>query len=204
MAEKIFLLKWAFTAEAATGGTGGILFCDADICFFAPLPAIPSTAKVALSHHDIRATDEALYGRYNGGFVWLGSPRYADAWLAACDAGQRFFEQSALEDVATAAAAAGPAALYEFPRTQNFGWWRLWQGERHYEELQKEWTMNRRKDPAASGILVGGEPLGSVHTHFSEQKDAATLKYNAWVLAWLERLAPSHVPARRLLAHLKR
>ena len=204
MAEKIFLLKWAFTQEGAAAAAAGVLFCDADICFFAPLPVIPAGAVVALSHHEIRAVDEALYGRYNGGFAWLSDPRYADAWLAACDAGQRFFEQSALEDVGRAAAAEGPQALYEFPRTQNFGWWRLWQGERHYEELQKEWTMNRRKDPAASGILVGGEPLGSVHTHFSEKKDAATVKYNAWVLAWLERLAPSHVPARRLLAHLKR
>lgn len=206
MAEKIHLMKWALKAEeeATAAAAGGVLFCDADICFFAPLPAIPLSADIALSHHEIRAVDEALYGRYNGGFFWMGSPKHADIWLTACDAGQRFFEQSALEDVAAATRATREDTLYEFPRSQNFGWWRLWQGETSHEELQKEWTMNRRKNPAASGILIRGEPLGSVHTHFSETKDAATVKYNVWVLAWLERLAPSHFPARRLLGQLKR
>jgi hypothetical protein len=216
MAEKISLLKWAFAEEgereAEQGAmmveaSYGVLFCDADICFFAPLPSIPVGARVALSPHDIRAADEARYGRYNGGFVWLSHSRYADAWLAACDAGQRFYEQSALEDVAAAAAAASPPtakALYEFPRTQNYGWWRMWQGEKPPATLQAEWSMNRRKQPEAAGILVAGEPLGSVHTHFAEQRDAATLEFNRWLLGWLKRLEGGHEPARRLSGHLTR
>lgn len=218
MAEKISLLKWAFAEEGereadlgvmVTDANPGILFCDADICFFAPLPSIPVGARVALSPHDIRAADEARYGRYNGGFVWLSHSRYADMWLAACDAGQRFYEQSALEDVAAAAATAAVENKYYrpvhiFPRTQNYGWWRMWQGEKPPAALQAEWAMNRRKQPEAAGILVAGEPLGSVHTHFAEQRDAATVEFNRWVLGWLKRLEGGHEPARRLLGHLSR
>jgi hypothetical protein len=201
MAEKISLMKWAFAeeGEAAADASYGVLFCDADICFFAPLPSIPPRTHVALSPHDIRKADEARYGRYNGGFLWLSHSRYADTWLAACDAGQRFFEQSALEDVAAAAVATDPAALYEFPRTQNFGWWRLWQGERPAAALMTEWSMNRRTAPTSSGIMVAGEPLGSVHTHFHEQRDTATVEFNRWVPSWLQKLQGAHEPARRLL-----
>ena len=211
MAEKISLLKWAFAEEGeaaadlgvmVTDANPGILFCDADICFFAPLPSIPAGAHVALSPHDIRATDEARYGRYNGGFAWLSHSRYADAWLAACDAGQRFYEQSALEDVAAMARAAGPTALYEFPRTQNYGWWRLWQGEKSSDMLLQEWSMNRRVQPASSGIVVAGEPLGSVHTHFAETRDMATIKFNDVVKSWLRKLERGHEPARKLLHFL--
>jgi hypothetical protein len=204
MAEKISLLKWALLEEGQA--CPGVLFCDADICFFGPLPQIPVLAHVGLSPHGIRAADEARYGRYNGGFVWLTHSRYADAWDAACLAGQRFYEQSALEDVVAAVAAATPAtgqgALYVFPRTQNFGWWRMWQGERPPAALQAEWSMNRRKQPESAGILVEGEPLGSVHTHFEEQRDAATVAFNNWVLGWLKRLEGGHAPARRLLGAL--
>lgn len=199
MAEKISLLRWAFAEEGETAATPGILFCDADICFLAPLPTIPVGTKVALSHHEIRAADEARYGRYNGGFAWFSSPSHVDTWLTACLAGQRFYEQSALEDVARAAAREGPQALYEFPRTQNFGWWRLFQGERPVAMLLTEWSMNRRINPSSSGIMVAGAPLGSIHTHFKETRDPTTMEFNRWVLSWLQKLERSHEPARRLL-----
>jgi hypothetical protein len=200
MAEKIALMEWVFAAEATATG---ILFCDADICFFGPLPQIPCSAVVGLSHHMIRPFDEAKYGRYNGGFLWMRDREYLDTWRTACK-GSRFYEQSALEDVATAVrnSAGGPAALYEFPKSQNYGWWRLWQSEAGEEEAKREWTMNRHKAPNSSGIFVKGEPLGSVHTHFFDKKDRATVLFNHWVIQWLMRLSGSHPPARRLLKWL--
>jgi len=198
MAEKINLMNWAF---AAGGTADGVLFCDADICFLGPLPSIPEGTLAALSPHSIRPADEARFGKYNGGFVWLSSRAMTDTWIEAC-ATARYFEQSALEDVAAAAAAAG--GLYEFPVTQNYGWWRLWQGVKPAKELQNLWTMNRLKSPEHAGILVDGEPLGSVHTHFYERSDAATVAYNKWIVQWLEKLAPRHTPAKRLLSVLQR
>lgn len=198
MAEKITLLEWAFATEGEAAQSRGIFFCDADICFFAPLPKLDRVKLLALSPHEIRPQDEARFGRYNGGFLWMSDPALARAWRQACY-GARFFEQSALEDVARMIQNADPATFYEFPRTNNYGWWRLWQGVKSPQEIQYEWTMNRFTDPRASGILIQGQPLGSVHTHFFGGQDKAVAMYNEWVLQWLRRLAAGHPPAKRLL-----
>lgn len=195
MTEKINLLRWALK-EAGSG----VLFCDADICFMASLPAIPIEACVALSPHGILERDEQRFGKYNGGFAWFSAVKYADLWWDAC-ATARYYEQSALEDVAKIVIdTEGPDALYEFPKTHNYGWWRLWQGVKSPSELLKQWAMNRTKDSESSGLCVDGSPVGSVHTHFFETTDAATKQFNAMILAWLNVLSKDHTPARRLLA----
>lgn len=200
MAEKINLLEWAFHAEP--DNKTGILFCDADICFLGALPSIPFEATLALSPHGIRPYDESRFGRYNGGYLWLSCPSHLAVWRKACH-GSRFYEQSALEDVAMAAIGKGEDTFYEFPKTENFGWWRLWQRTEGREKAMSEWGMNRRIAPKGSGILVDGHPLGSVHTHFWETRDRATIDYNMWVKAWLQKLASAgHQPARRLLQWL--
>lgn len=188
MAEKINLLRWALSA-----GGGGVLFCDADICFLGSLPEIPSGKTLALSPHAIRERDVARFGYYNGGFLWVSSAAHLDVWWSACTTA-RFYEQSALEDVA----AAGAGELYEFPVTQNYGWWRLLQGSESGETLMQKWSMNRGKGGA--GILVSGTLLGSVHTHFGETKDPATHMFNDFVMGWLKRLSSGHKPANRILA----
>jgi hypothetical protein len=200
MAEKINLLEWAAAEEkAGSGNGGGIFFCDADICFFGPLPQVPSGVTLALSPHYIRPYDESRYGRYNGGYLWLSDPGHLAVWRKTCH-GSRFYEQSALEDVGQAARLDG--AFYEFPITENYGWWRLWQSAEGPDVAAAQWSIGRNKAPGAAGILIGGAPLGSVHTHFCEKRDRATVEYNTWVKSWLEKLAASHVPARRLLQWL--
>ena len=194
MTEKITLLRWALKESPH-----GVLFCDADICFMAPLPTIPVGACVGLSPHGIIERDEQRFGTYNGGFVWFSAVKYTDIWWDAC-ATARYYEQSALEDVAKAAASEGPDALYEFPKTQNYGWWRLSQGVKSSSELLKEWTINRNKLSEASGVCVEGIPLGSVHTHFFERTDIATRQFNSMILGWLKLLSRAHTPARKLLA----
>lgn len=187
MTEKINLLRWALSEEKG----GGVLFCDADICFLGPLPEIPQGRTLALSPHAIRPRDTARFGHYNGGFLWLSSEKHLDDWWSAC-ATARFYEQSALEDVGKAA---GTEALYEFPVTQNYGWWRLLQGTETADALQKKWSIQPGK-----GILVSGVLLGSVHTHFAETLDAATALFNELVIGWLKRLVYTHPPANRILA----
>ena len=196
MTEKINLLRWALQDIS-----GGVLFCDADICFTGPLPAIPATATVALSPHMILERDEQRFGRYNGGFAWFSSMSYVDIWWNAC-ATARYYEQSALEDVAAHVLEKdGKQALYEFPKTHNYGWWRLWQGKRSSQELLKEWSIHRGKSSESSGLCVEGIPLGSIHTHF-QTGDTATRQFNAMVLTQLKILAHSHMPARKLFTLL--
>jgi hypothetical protein len=203
MAEKITLLRWAFEREGTAGAAAaaGILFCDADICFMDQLPKIPAGKRIALCPHYIRPLDEARYGHYNGGFFWLSSSESVDAWERACLRGQRFYEQSALEDLSITVK---PEELHTFSRNHNYGWWRLFQSPAGTEETQKEWSMNRVKAAASAGLLVGGEPVGSVHTHFMERKDRATMEFNQFILQRLHRLAGTHEPARRLFGFLMR
>jgi len=194
MAEKINLLRWAL------GSCEGVLFCDADICFMGPLPAIPEGTAVALSPHMIAERDEKRYGKYNGGFLWVSKGLYADIWWNAC-ATARYYEQSALEDVASYVLDhqhEGAGTLYEFPKTVNYGWWRLWQGKKSPSELLKEWAMNRLKGKETSGICIEGVPLNSIHTHFRTE-DMATKQFNTMVLGWLKILAQHHTLARKLL-----
>jgi hypothetical protein len=197
MTEKINLLRWALQDSGKP-----VLFCDADICFTGPLPTIPSGTKVGLSPHMIVDRDEKRFGKYNGGYAWFSGLEYTDVWWEACSIA-RYYEQSALEDVAKyAVETGGPGALYEFPKTNNYGWWRLTQGQKSSSELLKEWGMNRNKAKDASGICVDGVPLGSVHTHFYEAMDIPTKQFNAMILGWLKMLSQAHGPARKLLAVL--
>lgn len=205
MAEKLNLLDWVFATEPRLAAEVGVLFCDADICFCAPLPLVPGGTVIGLSPHMIRSVDEARYGAYNGGFLWMSDGSLVDTWRRACVSDPRFFEQACLETVAAEVVrVTGAVGLYTFPVTQNYGWWRLWQGRESAEQLKQTWTMNRKVMETASGILIGGEPLGSIHTHFvgPGAADYSTRAYNEWVLTWLKRLAPYHLPAKRLLGLL--
>ncbi len=181
-AEKTFLMEWAI-ADARTG----VLFCDADICHLACLPEIPENTKLALSPHFIREYDAKRYGYYNAGYLYIDTVEVATEWRNLCKK-SRFFEQACLEDLFKYTQEKyGKEAVYEFPIQVNYGWWRLWQGLAPSDELQKEWTFFR-KDDSNSGILVRGQPLQSVHTHFYEKKDIATIRYNKFVLDMLSKL----------------
>ena len=188
--EKTAVMKWVFETESVTNG---VLYCDCDICFMGPHFDIPDNATLAVSHHEIKPQDEARYGTYNGGIVWAKDISNIHTWIAACKT-SRFVDQAAIEDMAAAA-----TNLYKIPRQENYGWWRLFQGVKPANELMGEWTM--RWGSNNSGIMIGGQPLGSIHTHFGEIRDAATLQYNRWVLHWLSKLT-MHPPAQRLLGFI--
>jgi len=187
--EKVQLLKWVLQNESE------VLFCDADICFLAPLPEIPVNSLVALSPHMIRGGDEAKYGKYIAGFMWFANMDAVVLWEKAC-AKSRFFEQAALEDVAVAF----DHSLHLFPVTQNYGWWRLWQGEESPQALLKKWSVKRQ--PMTAGISIEGATLGSVHTHFCEKKDPATTQVNQLVTGMLYDIHWNHLPAKQLLSAL--
>jgi len=188
--EKLNLLDWVFAETQAPG----VLFCDADICFLAPLFSIPAGTTLAVSPHLIRTSDEARYGVYNAGMIWVNSPEVVALWRVAC-ATSTFYEQIAIEDVVAAV-----ANVYQIPATENYGWWRLWQGRRPAAELQAEWKM-KQSNPG-SGIAIKGQALGSVHTHFAEKRDLATVKYNEWLINCLTRIGQVHPPARNFLNYM--
>jgi hypothetical protein len=193
MCEKINALRWAF--QETDPGPEGVWFLDADICLFGKLPTVPVGCDLALAPHYIRPGDEAKYGRYNGGFLWMQDPRFLDIWSEATHT-SRFFEQAALEALALAA-----KSLYEFPIQNNFGWWRLYQSVAPAEAMVKQFGFNRRSE--GIGLTYAGDPLLSVHTHFYEKDDPFTKEFNSFLLGLLEKLG-KHKPAQDFLRLVRR
>ena len=170
MCEKMNLLDWAHETSEK------VLMCDADICFLGTLPKIPEHIQLGLSPHVIREADEEKFGKYNGGFVFSASKDIANIWRKATHT-SRYFEQAALEDLTQV------FVTYEFPIQNNYGWWRLLQGKESIESIKLKWSMNRIR----GGLMVDGEPLLSVHTHWSSN-DSATKYFNSFLLHYLSLL----------------
>jgi len=191
MMEKATVMDLAFTDPQ----TSGVFFCDSDICFMGPLPQ--PQCEIGVCPHMIRAVDEQRFGKYNAGFVYTTDKTFPEKWRIAAKT-SRYYDQAALEDIVAAAA---PTSVYEFPVQTNYGWWRMFQGTYTSQELQTHWSIFRREN--SSGICVSGEPLLSIHTHFGEQKDAATVRFNKYVFLYLCRLG-KHAPAAALVKILTR
>jgi len=191
--EKMNLLDWALSISKSKG----VLFLDADICFLAPLFQIPKGVTLAVSPHHIREYDEAKYGVYNAGMLWVKDTDTVTMWRSACD-NSSFYEQIAIEDVVNKLV---ESTVYKIPLTENYGWWRLFQGRKSVEETQKEWSF-AHKNHAGTGITLNGNPVGSIHTHFAEMRDTTTVAYNKWVMTLLHLSAKSNDSARRFMEHL--
>jgi len=180
-AEKTVLLSWALTHMTIKKKGQGVLFCDSDIFWLAPLPTIPQTATLAISAHGIRLNDEAKYGIYNAGFFWTKDPNIPILWRKAIKT-SRFFEQAAIEDLVKL----NPTTVHIFGQECNYGWWRLLQAPVLVQEKKKEWTLFRSTEH--SGILVSGIPLVCIHTHFDEKNDLLTITFNEFIIEKLKIL----------------
>jgi hypothetical protein len=188
MYEKAAVLEWVL--ESAAGA--GAWFMDADIAHCAPLPVVPDWATVALSPHYICDRDASRFGKYNGGFLWMRDASLVAVWRAAGHVA-RFYEQSALEDVASAAA----SGLYEFPPHVNFGWWRMFQGTESPSTIQSKFSIFRT-GAEGIGVRYDGAPLQSIHTHFYEHV-GITGSFNTWITSYVARLSRAHPPASQWL-----
>ncbi len=186
MYEKAMVIRWAFSHPSAH--TDGVWFNDADIVHTAALPLIPSGKTIALSPHYIRAGDEARYGRYNGGYFWILDKALLDVWIDAA-AKSRFYEQAALEDVATAAA----TGLHEFPPNVNFGWWRMFQAAEPPSTIVGRFTIHR--GDRSIGLRYDGTPLQSIHSHMDDRTAGANGAFNKWLSDYSSKLI-SFAPMR--------
>ena len=171
MYEKTNVMEWMFDTQKAPQG---IWFMDADISHTGPLPEIPAGTQLALSPHMIKVADEAKYGKYNAGYLWLNDRSLLPVWR---NYGQtsRFFEQSALEDVKNHVS---PLAFYEFPIQVNFGWWRMLQSDTSMAEIQAKFSLFR-KDPGL-GLRYDGKPVQSFHTHWYDDKAFESQMFRLW------------------------
>jgi hypothetical protein len=180
--EKTKLVRWAMRTSNMP-----VIFCDADICHLGPLPTFSSQAKLILSPHMIRKYDEGLFGKYNAGYLFISEDSIAEKWFQLCST-SHFFEQGCLEELSDwVKEKNGECAFSVFPKTINYGWWRLCQSDQSIQELQAEWSISRKE--AWAGLAVAGQPLQSIHTHWLQKNDPVTAFFNNWVLSLLKKLS---------------
>lgn len=173
-------------------GLRHVAFMDADITLLEPLPHVPVDADLALSPHLIQASDEDLFGKFNGGFVVTSSVDVLHEWRRATYAHTRYFDQASLENVWESLCASPcnhRGRPYLIPQQHNYGYWRLLQTAEasivteaaHFSirsgraEKERSTAVSTDPDrpspsppPPADGnakIYYKGEPLGSIHTH---------------------------------------
>jgi hypothetical protein len=187
--EKCSLMEWALTLLGDIDQ--GVLFCDADICWLGPLPTIPRGVSVALSPHEIRESDEQKFGIYNAGFLWMNDLAVVESWRKASST-SRFFEQLALNTVAE------QFHMYRFGTHINYGWWRMFQGRESIDKSKAHWTI--KPSDIHSGLLVKGEPVICVHTHW-KTTDHVTNMFNTWIVGNLKSIK-ENVKVRALVLKL--
>lgn len=196
--EKCGLMNWALSSLSAEETPKGVLFCDADIFWLGRLPLLSQGPTLALSQHMIRKKDEAKYGEYNAGFLWTNDTTMPAAWKAACRT-SRFFEQAALEDLADALP---ENKLYYFPIQFNYGWWRVYQAETSPIQQINEWSLDTKSVDDHSGILVKGQPLRCIHTHF-KTRDQTTELFNIFIKQLLEKVACKNPNIKKCIKFLQ-
>jgi len=195
MMEKASVLEWAFSNP----DNSSAYFFDSDICFMSQLPEIPAEAKIAVSQHMIKKRDEDKYGTYNAGYLWTSSKTLPDEWRNAAKT-SRYYDQAALE---TIVANYPEELVYKFPVQHNFGWWRLFQGVESPDTILSRWTFFRNDPKSSVGIRVEGKALGSIHTHWGEVNDRATLLFNRTIYRMISKIA-KHDQATLFLNFLRR
>jgi len=192
MGEKMNLLDWIFEVEPIASKVG-IYLLDADICFFGALPQVPPTTTLALSPHFINNRSTTLFGKYNGGFLFTRSPQVSRVWRNATIFRSRYFEQAALEELAEEFDA------YEFPLQVNYGWWRMFQANVGAEEQQRAFSGG------CGGLLLNGEALQSVHTHWTGSgADPVCCAFNKFILDKCHRLKSRNTNLEKLVEYLQK
>jgi hypothetical protein len=146
------------------------------------LPAIPNDTLLGLSPHKIRPQDEARFGIYNAGFLYIKEKVIVDKWLLESLVSD-FFEQMALNNVASA------YPHYIFGDHINYGWWRMFQGTETPDVLKSKWTIFRNEQIPSVGLRIEGKPLNSVHTHWGEKRDPVTKTFNLWLLQQIQKIS---------------
>lgn len=182
--EKCDLVKWALEGLEENERKKGVLFCDVDLFWTAPIPKIPDGKSLALSPHFIRKHDEERFGKYNAGLLWTNDLSIPEIWKKACNT-SRFFEQAALEEVEEKLS---EHSIYFFGPQHNFGWWRLFQGIHSPDKEKERWSIHRDKEGNHSGLLVDKEILTCVHTHFKTD-DFVTKEFNKWFVGQLNKVS---------------
>ena len=194
--EKTHCMEWALEDIPEINKKQGVLFCDADICWFGPCPTIPSLGySLAVSPHEICPSDEKKYGIYNAGYLWTNTADLMKQWRDYTQT-SHFYEQASIETLVNSC---DPKTVFRFGVHHNYGWWRMFQSYLPPSLRQSQWSIFRSQNGEHSGLVVDGAPLVSIHTHF-HTNDMTTNMFNVYVRDMLKKLQKQ--PKTRTLSHI--
>jgi hypothetical protein len=169
MLEKTKAINYALEENTNT------LFIDSDIMFLSDLPDINKEYELGLCEHNILESIRQKYGKYNGGSLWINTPKFSSWWIEnTLNDSSKYMEQQCLDDAPDA------FKTFYFPETHNYGWWRLQTNES--EEIKNR----RRKFKITNGItLYNRKQLISIHTHFYDNSSRQVHLFNKFVKTFL-------------------
>ena len=149
---------------------GETLFVDSDIVFLNEYDE-DNSKDLLLSQHHIFPHDEAKYGKYNVGYLYVNNDTFPE-WLKETTLTRsKFFEQEGLIH------AEQDFNMDKFSMNHNFGWWRLFQCTEREER--------RKKFGIGNTIFYDKKPLVSVHTHILND-DPSYKGFNDMILKLLQ------------------
>ena len=217
-----FMMEKATVLRHALQNHENTIFMDSDIVTLQPFPSPPSTygrlnhsrskdmqatendMVLGLSPHHIREEDEALFGKYNGGWVFTNNRETPQQWEESTHT-SRYFDQAALETLAENIEHKY-GTLWLFPPQCNFGYWRLFQSFEPLTILEKfslrVESKADAKNPGCGGleqqenrsIFYDGQRLQSVHTHFCAPhlSNSSIHVFNRLLLKWMHRCGSTY------------
>ena len=177
-----FMLRKCDSIDAAfQEGYLNTLFVDCDMVFLNTIEfnggvkgLDGSLKQIGRSPHHNKKENQAQFGKYNGGFLWINSPGFTDWWKFASLTQSRYYEQAILENTDK------NYTSFDIPMEYNYGWWRLYECEPNL--VQERERLFRVVDNI---VVYDNKPLRTIHTHFGEKKFAYTVKFNNYMMKLL-------------------
>jgi len=162
--EKASILRTALEAE---GVAKGAWYLDPDMFLLAPLPRLD--AQLGLSHHRIHPEQEAMFGKWNGGCIFVRSLDVLNYWEKAAPKARSGCcqDQTSLEDVARKF----KSTLQEVGCGTDVGWFRF------TDRTTKQAASHSRIQCVAGKVMYEGcqEEIRSFHYHVSD-KDGSPMR----------------------------
>jgi len=155
-----FMLEKCTIIDHALKFHKNTVFIDSDIVILNKIP-INSTKQLGLCPHFIKPENEAQFGKYNAGLLFISknltsSNSFTQWWKSTTKKNPKFFEQYALNY------APKQFSTFEFGHETDYGWWRMFESSETPKDRMSKWGVN----PNESEITVNKKPLNTVHTHF--------------------------------------
>eukprot|EP00759_Apiculatamorpha_spiralis_P057526 PhF_6_TR8688/c0_g1_i2/m.13613 len=184
-AHEDFMMEKATIMEHALGSCSNTLFLDCDVVVMDTLPEPPAGATLGVSSHDIRSQDEALFGKYNGGWLFTSDSALPSRWREHVHT-SRYYDQAAIEDLVNDY----HTATWHAPPQCNFGYWRLMQSK-NVELTLKRFSIQHNNPHM---VTYDQKPLQSIHTHLCMPQLLGNHGkiFNTLLLRWMTRCSPRY------------